>query len=45
MDEMEFDTKAISEKSILLSVLSPVSEKDFYQVVQIRSQQIAWKSL
>lgn len=29
MDEMEFDTKAISEKSILLSILSPVSEKVF----------------
>jgi len=36
MDEMEFDTKAITEKSILLSVLSPVSEK-IYQIVQIRS--------
>lgn len=36
MDEMEFVTKAISEKSILVSVLSPVSEK-IYHFVQIRS--------
>lgn len=42
MDEMEFVTKAISEKSILVSVLSPVSEK-IYHFVQIRSQQIGQK--
>lgn len=39
MDEMEFDTKAISEKSILLNILSPVSEK-MYQVVHIGSWQL-----
>lgn len=32
MDEIEFDTKAISEKSILLNMLSPVSER-IYQIV------------
>lgn len=32
MAEMEFDTKAISEKSILLNILSPVSER-IYQLV------------
>lgn len=36
MDEMEFDTKVITEKSVLLSVLSPVSET-IYQIVQIGS--------
>lgn len=36
MDEMEFVTKAISEKSVSLSILSPVSEK-IYHIVQIRS--------
>lgn len=36
MDEMEFDMKTITEKSILLSILSSVSEK-IYQIVQIRS--------
>lgn len=36
MDEIEFDTKTISKKSILLNILSPVSEK-IYQMVQIRS--------
>lgn len=36
MDEMEFDTKAITKKSILLSIFSSVSEK-IYQIVQIRS--------
>lgn len=34
MDEMEFVTKAISEKSVSLSILSPVSEK-IYHIVQI----------
>lgn len=32
MDEIEFDTKAISEKSLLLNMLSPVSER-IYQIV------------
>lgn len=32
MDEIEFDTKAISEKSILLNILFPVSER-IYQIV------------
>lgn len=32
MDEIEFDTKAISEKSLLLNILSPVSER-IYQIV------------
>lgn len=36
MDEMEFDTKTITEKSILWSILSPVS-KMIYQIVQTRS--------
>lgn len=36
MSEMELDTKAISEQSVLLSTLSSVSEK-IYQIVQIRS--------
>lgn len=35
MSEIEFDTKAISEKSVLLSILSSASEK-IYQIVQIR---------
>lgn len=43
MGEMELDTKAISEKSILLSILSSVSEK-ICQIVQIRSWQIGWKN-
>lgn len=32
MDEIEFDTKATSEKSTLLNILSPVSER-IYQIV------------
>lgn len=36
MGEMEFVTKAISEKSVLVSILSSVSEK-IYHIVQIRS--------
>lgn len=43
MDGMEFVTKAISEKSILLSILSSVSGK-IYHIVQIRSQRIGWKN-
>ena len=43
MGEMEFVTKAISEKSVLLSILSSVSEK-IYHIVQIRSQQTEQKS-
>lgn len=36
MGEMEFVTKAISDKSVLVSILSSVSEK-IYHIVQIRS--------